>query len=376
MSSPVGDSDAASDEAQTVRVALTGDAAPYDVTVGPGVAAQGPALAAGFAADGRTALVADERVLGLHGAPGGFDAPALSLAGGEQVKTFPVLEQVLDFCAASKLSRGSVLLAFGGGTIGDLTGLAASLFKRGLSVVQIPTTLLAQVDASVGGKTAVNLASGKNLAGTFHQPSAVLCDTTLLGTLSDGEYESGLGEVLKTAILAGEDELSTLEACAAALLARDPEALQGTVTMCVRTKARVVASDPLERGPRRSLNLGHTFGHAIEHAAGYGQVPHGVAVGVGLALAARASAMVMGSPNALVERTMDGLRHFGLPATMDELRSRYGLGAALQTDALISGLGHDKKGAVGAPEFVLPTRPGHVELGVALDPTILETLFA
>lgn len=361
---------------QQVRVELTGDAAPYDVTVGPGVAAKGPTIASELAKDGRMAIVADERVLKLHGPPPAFDGHMLTLSAGEPVKTFAVLERVLDFCAASNLSRGSVLLAYGGGTIGDLTGLAASLFKRGLAVVQIPTTLLAQVDASVGGKTAVNLSSGKNLAGTFHQPSAVLCDTALLVTLTDSEYASGLGEVLKTAILAGDDELSALEAFAGSLMERDPAALQATVTMCVRTKARIVASDPMERGPRRALNLGHTFGHAIEHAAGYGTVPHGVAVGVGLALAARASKMVMDDGTGLAERTIDGLRLFGLPATLDELRGRYGLEGALSTEALIHGLGHDKKGAVGAPEFVLPTRPGHVELGVPLETAVLETLFA
>lgn len=361
---------------QQVRVELTGDAAPYDVIVGPGVAARAPEAAGQSAKDGRTALVADERVLRLHGPPAAFDGPMLALAGGESAKTFAVLERVLDFCAASNLSRGSALMAYGGGTIGDLTGLSASLFKRGLSVVQVPTTLLSQVDASVGGKTAVNLTSGKNLAGTFHQPSVVLCDTALLGTLEKREFASGLGEVLKTAFLAGEEELSALEAHAGALWARDPAALQGTVAMCVRTKAGVVASDPMERGPRRALNLGHTFAHAIEHAAGYGTIPHGVAVGVGLALAARASGMVMGEGTGLAERTTRSLGLFGLPATLEQLRADYGLGHALSAAALIQGLGHDKKGAAGSPEFVLPTRPGHVELGVPLAPAVLESLFA
>jgi len=340
------------------------------------VSALARSAASNLATDGRTALVADEQVLELHGFPKGFDGNTLILPGGEEIKTLTVLERVLDYCADSRLSRGSVLVAYGGGTIGDLTGLAASLFKRGLAVVQIPTTLLAQVDASVGGKTAVNLASGKNLAGTFHQPSAVYCDTSLLATLGDTEYASGLGEVLKTALLAGEAELCDLEARAGALMARDGEALQDTVTMCVQTKARVVASDPLERGARRSLNLGHTFGHAIEHAAGYGRVPHGVAVGVGLALAAGASERSGVAASGLAQRTEELLRLFGLPATLDELRSLYSLASALSTEALISGLGHDKKGAVGVPEFVLPVRPGEVKLGVPLEQPILEGLFA
>ena len=351
---------------------------PYDVRVGEGVRhSVGPWVDAQLktGAVDHVAVVADERVCDLHGELG-LEGPTLRLPGGEGIKTLDVLGQVLDFCATSSLSRRSLLLAYGGGTVGDLAGLAASLFKRGLGVVQVPTTLLAQVDASVGGKTAINLAAGKNLAGTFHQPRAVFCDTGLLGTLDESEFQSGLGEVVKTALIEGAGDLQRLETDAAALKARDASALQAAVVSCVKTKARIVVSDPEERGARRALNLGHTFGHAIEHAAGYGKVPHGVAVAVGLQLAAAASQRIYPKGDADPERIGRLLTAFGLPHDLAALRERYQLGRELSPEALLEGLGHDKKGRVGHPEFVLLQRPGQLELGVPLDPAMLRELFA
>lgn len=354
-----------------IHVAVPGS--PYDVHVGAGVRA---AIAETVADADRVAIVADRRVCELHGdlARHGIDAPMLELDGGEGIKTMSVLEEVLNFCAASSLSRSSILVAYGGGTVGDLTGLAASLFKRGLRVIQAPTTLLSQVDASVGGKTAINLAAGKNLAGTFHQPHAVYCDTGLLHTLSEPEYQSGLGEVLKTALIEGPEALAQLEADAPSLNARDAVALQETVTRCVQTKARVVVSDPEERGARRSLNLGHTFAHAIEHAAGYGRVPHGVAVAVGLRLAADASSEVYGTATDLAGRLTALLEVFGLPSDLNGLRQRYDLTSELSPEALHEGLGHDKKGRVGTPEFVLMRAAGEIELGVQVEDRLLMRL--
>ena len=260
-------------------------------------------------------------MLSAHG-PLSAGGETLELDGGEDIKTLPVLGQALEFCAGASLSRGSALIAYGGGTVGDLAGLCAALFKRGLPVIQVPTTLLAQVDASVGGKTAINLDAGKNLAGAFHQPSEVLCDTEVLATLDDAEYASGLGEVIKTAVLAGEEALTQIEASADAVALRDPGALVEAVELCVRTKAAVVAEDPLERGPRRALNLGHTFGHAIEHVAGYGAIPHGVAVAVGIDLAARAASSTFGSDGGVGERARALCPTFGLPGSLAELRAR------------------------------------------------------
>ncbi len=323
------------------------------------------------------ALLADERVWDLYGdlVPTLADLPRLLVPGGEGAKTIARLEEALDFCTQADLSRASTLVTFGGGTIGDLGGLCASLFKRGMAVVHAPTTLLAQVDASVGGKTAINLRGGKNLAGTFHQPSAVYCDTRTLASLPAEESASGLGEVVKTALLGGEDSLARLEERAGDLLAGDPEALATTVAEMVAIKAQIVASDPTERGPRRALNLGHTFAHAIEHAAGYGRVPHGVAVAAGLGLALRASreSGLLGDP-ALPGR-VDALLHLlGLPGGLRDLRERQGL--ALEPRALRAGLAHDKKGAVARPEFVLLRAVGEPQLGLTLDAALLDSLLA
>ncbi len=356
--------------ARRVKVELGADG--YDVLVGPGLRARAGEVAARVSSDGRVATIADARVLSAHG-PLTAGGPTLELDGGEGIKTLPVLGRALEFCAEASLSRGSALVAYGGGTVGDLAGLCAALFKRGLPVVQVPTTLLAQVDASVGGKTAINLDAGKNLAGAFHQPSEVLCDTEVLTTLDDAEYASGLGEVIKTAVLAGEQALAQIEASADAVAQRDPGALVEAVELCVRTKAAVVAEDPLERGPRRALNLGHTFGHAIEHVAGYGAIPHGVAVAVGIDLAARAARSTFGADGGVGERARALCRTFGLPGSLTELRSA---GHALPADQLIAGLAHDKKSAVGAPEFVLPRGAGDIALGVPLGRELLETLFA
>jgi len=352
----------------TVRVSVSG--ATYEVVIGAGARTE---VETALREVDRCACLADRRVVELHGAVL-TDVPTLELDAGEDVKTLTVLERTLAFCAASSLSRASVLVAYGGGTIGDLGGLTASLFKRGLDVVQVPTTLLAQVDASVGGKTAVNLAAGKNLAGTFHQPRAVYCDTSLLATLPDTEFASGLGEVVKTAIIGGEDVLARVEELADAISNRDGDALAEVVAACVRVKADIVVSDPHERGVRRVLNLGHTFAHAIEHAAGYGRVPHGVAVGVGLALAARAAEEVVSADAALTARTLRLLERFGLPTSLDALRQTDGLAGVLTLDALRTGLGHDKKGRVGAPEFVLARSAGDVTHGVALDSALIERL--
>lgn len=347
---------------------------PYRVHVGAGVLGEALAeLDSGESA----AVLADTRVIELHAARLGSlaDLPRLELPGGEATKSLDCLGQVLEFMAHSALSRSSTLVTLGGGVIGDLGGLAASLFKRGTQVVHCPSTLLAQVDASVGGKTAVNLPSGKNLAGTFHQPRAVFADTELLATLPAEERASGLGEVVKTALIGGESDLAAVEAMAEPLALLEPTATADVVRACVTIKARVVASDPEERGARRSLNLGHTFAHAIEHAAGYGVVPHGVAVACGLCLALQASDRLGLLADAALEARVHGLLGIlGLPTSLSELRERYG--AELGLESLMAGLAHDKKGRVGAPELVLLKRPGELELGVTAEESLLRELLS
>lgn len=346
---------------------------PYTVQMGPGAARGWGALCAG--AD-RIALLADARVHELHaGALGPIaELPCRLLPPGEACKTWDELGQTLEYLSQAQLSRRSVIVAFGGGAACDHAGLAASLFKRGCAVVHIPTTLLAQVDASVGGKTAINLAAGKNLAGTFHQPRGVLADTEVLSTLPDDELRSGLGEVLKTALLDGEDSLRYVEEAASALRSADPLAMARAVASCVATKARIVAADPHEAGLRRVLNLGHTFGHSIELCAGYGAIPHGVAVAAGIGLALGAGVLRGTTDPALVHRFGTLATELGLPAGLNHLRQSSGL--SLPTADLLSGLAHDKKGSVGSPEFVLLNAIGEAEAGIELEPSLLETLFA
>jgi len=347
---------------------------PYEVVVGRGALG---GLAQALAGSSATALVSDEHVLAAQGARlAALSAtPRLALAPGEGSKSFATLERVLDFLLAAGLDRRSRLVAFGGGVVGDVAGLAAALFQRGIEFVQAPTSLLAQVDSSVGGKTAVNLRAGKNLAGVFHQPCAVLADTETLATLPAVELASGLGEVLKTALVGDAGLLDELEAAPEAVLARDADRLEELVARCVTVKARLVAADEEERDVRKFLNLGHTFGHALEQAAGPGTIPHGVAVAVGLGLALEASARsgLLGDP-ALPARVAQLGTRLGLPASLGELRARHGL--ALAAEELVQAMRHDKKGAAGRPRFVLLRAAGDPVHGVELDERLLATLLA
>lgn len=353
------------------RVAVE-TARPYEVRIGPGVLA---AVAEAVPAENPRAILTDANVAPLHAQRLGplSDAPLCVMQPGEAAKTLAGLEQVLEYLADAGLDRSATLIALGGGVIGDLGGLSASLFMRGIDVVQCPTTLLAQVDASVGGKTAINLETGKNLAGTFHQPRAVFADTETLSTLPEEELRSGLGEVLKTALVGDEELLSLLEERGRDLLARDPELLAEVVERCVRVKAGIVARDERDAGARRALNLGHTFAHAIEHAAGYGAVPHGVAVGVGLVLALEAGKSAgLVEDAALADRTARILGELGLCASLDEVRKRYA--RSLPVERLLEGLRHDKKGRAGEPALVLLRRPGEVVLDARVEQEQLTTL--
>lgn len=372
-------------EARTAQVAtrsiVVAVERPYEVRIGPGVLRETDELVAALAGSEEQRSVftiADARAHELHGARLGSLAagPIELLAPGEDQKRFEVVEQLLDAMVAAGLDRGALVVAFGGGVVGDLAGLVASLFMRGVPFVQLPTTLLSQVDSSVGGKTAVNLAAGKNLAGTFHQPRAVLADTQVLATLDDADYRSGLGEVLKTALLDGEGSLNELERLAPALAERDPAGLSEVVASSISCKARVVALDPTESGPRRVLNLGHTFAHAIERVAGYGRIPHGVAVACGLDLALRASHECgqLQDPG-LPERVAALARCLDLTSSLAELQARYEL--ALDPTRLIDAMASDKKGRGGRPRFVLVRRAGELALDIDLErETVQQTLAA
>lgn len=337
---------------------------PYDVRIGPGLLEAVEALTPRYS---RVAVITDENVAPLYL---GHLGPALQervvvLPPGESSKNFGTIERVLEQLCGFGLDRDSALVALGGGVIGDLCGLASALFMRGIRFVQCPTTLLAQVDASVGGKTAVNLPSGKNLAGAFHQPDAGFADTSTLGTQSDDEFRSGLGEVLKTAVLDGEDHLAQLEADVDALVGRDAETLARVVERCVRFKAKIVSADPLEGGSRKCLNLGHTFGHAIEQLAGYGVVPHGIAVaaGIGMALDLSGSCGLL-EDGQLPGRVRELARRLGLPASLEDIEER--TGKEFSEEDLLRAMITDKKNAGGEVRYVLPVRAGQVRIDVVL----------
>ncbi|MBE7217173.1 MAG: 3-dehydroquinate synthase, partial [Caulobacteraceae bacterium] len=270
----------------------------YPVLVGPGLLARAGALLAPRLKRARVAVVADATVARLHGetlraglAAAGVAAEFVEVPPGEASKSWGELERVCDRLLALGLERGELVAAFGGGVVGDLAGFAAAITKRGLDFVQVPTTLLAQVDSSVGGKTAIDTPRGKNLIGAFHQPRLVLADLDVLATLPDRELRAGLAEVLKHGLLADRGYFERTTAALPALLARDPAALAEAVSRSVEIKADIVARDEREGGVRAWLNLGHTFGHALEAETGFGAgLNHGEAVGLGCALAFRLSA--------------------------------------------------------------------------------------
>lgn len=346
------------------RTVHVGTQPAYDVRIGTGLLEGVGEIAGRYS---RVALLTDENVgpLYLERLPVSVRENVIRLPAGEDSKSFTTLERVLDELCVLNLDRSSLLVALGGGVLGDLTGLAASLYKRGIDFVQCATTLLAQVDASVGGKTAVNLPSGKNMAGTFHQPVAVFADVSTLGTLPRSEFASGLGEVLKTALLDGEEALAKLERDAEALVARDLELLAECVQRCVEFKAAVVAEDPSEKGRRKCLNLGHTYAHAIEHIAGFGVVPHGVAVAVGIALALEEAARLGTLTDAtLAGRVGELAARLGLATTLAELESGYGV--RFEREAMLRSMRTDKKNSGGEILLVLPVGVGEVALDVPL----------
>jgi 3-dehydroquinate synthase len=273
---------------------------------------------------------------------------ALELPDGEQYKTLDVLGRVFDALVEARLNRDAAIVALGGGVVGDLAGFAAACYQRGIDFVQAPTTLLAQVDSSVGGKTGVNHPGGKNLVGAFHQPRAVLTDLATLQTLPARELRAGLAEVIKYGLIDDAEFLAWLEQNLEALLALDPGALAHAVRRSCEIKARIVAVDEREQGPRALLNFGHTFGHAIETASGYGEWLHGEAVAIGMLLAADMSRHLGWLDARDLERVRELLRRAGLP-----LRAP-AFGARRAHDLM----GMDKKVLQGRLRLVLLRRLG------------------
>jgi 3-dehydroquinate synthase len=340
----------------TLRVTLPDRS--YDVTVAEGLIASVGERVATATCAGRIALVTDTNVDALFGevvarslADAGLAVDRLVVPPGEESKSWDVAGGLLQSMSEAGLRRGDAVVALGGGVVGDLGGFCAAVYMRGIAVVQVPTTLLAQVDSAIGGKTGVDLPRGKNLAGAFHHPLAVLADPAVLATLPESEWLSGMAEVAKSAILDSEASVARLEADSAALRSRDPAATLRAVVMAAGLKVRVVSADPAEGGVRESLNYGHTLGHAIEAVAGYGVVPHGRAVADGIRFAARLAADVAAADPAWGARQEALLDALGLAPT----------GAACSAgDAAVlrRAMAADKKARSSAVRFALVPEPG------------------
>ncbi len=341
---------------KTVRVELAERA--YDIFIGEGLIARAGELLLPMMKPGRDRVfvVADETVAKLHLAKLGDGLRAAGISffvtqtpPGEGSKSFAQLDAVLGDLIANGAERDDLIIAFGGGVVGDLTGLAAGLLKRGARFVQIPTTLLAQVDSSVGGKTAINSRAGKNMVGLFHQPVMVLADLGVLDTLPQRERAAGLAEIAKYALIDNPNFFDFLEANAAKLRAGDKAALAEAVRVSCASKARIVAIDETEQAERALLNLGHTFGHALERANEYRpSLLHGEAVGTGMAMALRYSVRLGVCPGQDAVRAEKLLNALGLETRVAKLA-----GGPYRPDELLAHMMHDKKSRNGRMTLIL-----------------------
>ena len=327
----------------------------YQIQVGPGLIAGAGKLLQPVSR-GVVPVVTDTTVAKLHLDAfcsalrlSNIDARPIIIDGGEGTKSFSGLEKLSSELLDTGVDRGGLIVALGGGVIGDLTGLAAGLLKRGIDLAQVPTTLLAQVDSSVGGKTAINTSQGKNLVGLFHQPRVVIADTEVLKTLPRRELLAGYAEVAKYGALGDAAFFAWLESNALKALAGETSAITHCVAHSCRMKAAIVARDERETGERALLNLGHTFGHALEAATGYGtRLIHGEGVAIGMALAFRLSEQLGHCSHADVERLERHLKAVGLPARIADIP-----GTRPAADALLEHMTHDKKVRDGRATFVL-----------------------
>ncbi|NLD89802.1 MAG: 3-dehydroquinate synthase [Lentisphaerae bacterium] len=319
----------------------------------------------------RGLVVTDSNVDRLYGAPVmlrlGPEWGKVVLPAGEATKSAPHWSGLLEQMAQAGLDRQGVLVALGGGVVGDLTGFAAASYMRGIGFVQAPTTLLAMVDSSVGGKTGINLAAGKNLAGAFHQPLAVLADTNTLATLPGREFAAGMAEVVKYAVALDAEFFGWLEQNADAIQRREPAALEKMVVRCCEIKAGVVAQDEREAGRRAVLNFGHTLGHALEKATGYSGLLHGEAVALGMPFALACSIEAKGFSPKVAGRVVALLHKFGL--NIARLKP-----PGLDWRELRAAMERDKKAAAGAIRFVLCDRLGHCGLPEVIPPEDLDAL--
>ncbi|MGB0661894.1 MAG: 3-dehydroquinate synthase [Mangrovicoccus sp.] len=348
------DLNAAAAAVDKVHVPL-GDRA-YDVVIGPDLIAQAGALIAPFLRRPRVVIVSDENVAARHGAAlqsslteAGIDSALLALPPGEATKSWTQLEHVSSWLLDQKVERRDIVIALGGGVIGDLVGFAAAILRRGVRFVQIPTSLLAQVDSSVGGKTGINTPHGKNLIGAFHQPALVLADIAVLGTLTPRDFLAGYGEVVKYGLLGDAQFFEWLESNGPALAAGDMAARQKAVRRSVEMKADIVVRDETEQGDRALLNLGHTFCHALEAVTGYSdRLLHGEGVAIGCALASELSARLGLCPQEEPSRIRAHLSAMGMKVDLRDIP-----GDLPDADRLLDVMGQDKKVIDGKLRFIL-----------------------
>lgn len=350
----------------------------YDIVIGRGQIATLGARTAALKPGARAGIVTDDNVAGLHLeaaeaalAAAGVTANRIVVPAGEASKSFARFEEVCEALIAARLERGDVVIALGGGVVGDLAGFAAATVRRGLDYIQVPTTLLAQVDSSVGGKTAINSRHGKNLIGAFHQPILVVADTAALDTLPPREFRAGYAEVAKYGLLGDAGFFAWLDANMTDVFAGGPAREHAIATSC-RMKAAIVARDERETGDRALLNLGHTFGHAFEAVAGFsGRLLHGEAVGLGMVLAAEFSAWLGVLSDDAVERIIRHLAGAGLPVRPADVD-----GGAPDADRLMELMAQDKKVKRGKLTFVLLRDIGAAYIAGDVDPALVRAFLA
>jgi len=351
----------------------------YDVHVGRGLLARLPVLLREAGVTGRLALLTHPRLDARYGRAladalraAGREVATVTVPPSESSKSLRAAGRVYDALVDAQLDRGAALLALGGGVVGDLGGFVAATFLRGIRWVSLPTTLLAQVDAAIGGKTAVNLPRGKNLVGTVHQPALVVADIDTLASLPRRELRSGMAEVIKTGVIGAPDPFEFLEANLRRVLARRAGELIHTIGRCAAYKAAVVSRDERESGERMVLNYGHTIGHGIEAAAGYRGLTHGEAVAVGMTLEARLAVRLGVCEPVLLDRQTALLAAAGLPVRLADLGRARPRGPA----TILAAMTHDKKARAGRLRFVLPASLGRTAVRDDVPPALLEEVLA
>ena len=342
---------------KTVRVELAERS--YDIVIAAGSRARVGELCRGLGLGSRCLVVTDEMVGPLYGRPvieglrgAGFAVESVTIAAGEQAKTLATVERLYDDMLQGGLDRKSFVVALGGGVVGDVAGFAAATYMRGIAVVQVPTTVVAQVDSSLGGKTGVNLARGKNLVGAFHQPRLVVIDPETLYTLEERDLRAGFAEIVKHGVIRDAVHFAWLEAHVAAFMGLDSPTLEEAIAESCRIKAAVVALDERESGLRAVLNFGHTVGHALETLTDYGAFRHGEAIAIGMACAAELSVAVNNAPAGDAKRVVALLERAGLPTAF----------SGIETRAILEQVRRDKKVEEQRLRMVLLDRIGKVSV--------------